>query len=146
MWACSVSRSSRSVARTGAVLLVLLAALVHVLACAHGPTATPAGQADTLLLTSSTSCGQAPEPSQQPTARHTSPAPNGGVHCWGLDAPTVQPPRDVTLAVPAVHITPPSQHLGAQPPTAPPALQPSLPAPGVSSTGQTRSQIGVWRT
>ena len=128
------------------MLLLLLAALVHVLACAHGPTATPAGQTDTLLLASSASCGQTPEGPQQATAWQTGPAHNSGVHCWGLDAPTVQPPRDVTLTVPAVHVTPSAQHLGAQPPTAPEALQPWLPAPGVSSVGQTRSRIGVWRT
>lgn len=146
MWACSVSRSSRSVARTGAVLLVLLAALVHVLACAHGPTATRAGQADSLLLASSASCGQAPERSERTTARQTGPAHDSEVHCWGLDEPTVQPPRDVALAVPAVHVAPSAGHLGAQPPTVPSARGPSLPAPGVSSAGQTRSRIGVWRT
>ncbi|WP_328690025.1 hypothetical protein OHA74_12885 [Streptomyces phaeochromogenes] len=133
-------------ARTGAVLLVLLAALVHVLACAHGPASTPAGQTDTLLLTSSASCGQTPEGPQQTTARQTGPAHNSGVHCWGMDAPTAQPPRDVTLTAPAVHIAPSAGHLGAPPPPVPPALQPSLPAPGVSSAGQTRSRIGVWRT
>ena len=146
MWAGSVSRSSRSVARTGAVLLVLLAALVHVLACAHGPTATPAGQADTPLFASSASCGQAPERPQQTMARQAAPADHGGVHCWGLDEPTAQPPRDVALAVPAVHDASRAEFLGTQPPPPSPALQSTPATPGVSSTGQTRSRIGVWRT
>ncbi|MET9103688.1 hypothetical protein [Streptomyces antibioticus] len=131
-------------ARTGAVLLVLLAALVHVLACAHGPTATPTGQTDSLLLTSTASCGQAPERPQRTTAQQTGPAHDSDVHCWGLDEPTIQPPRDVTLAVPTVHVTPSAEHLGAQPP--PPAAPAVQPTPCVPSPGQTRSRIGVWRT
>ncbi|MGC5244215.1 MULTISPECIES: hypothetical protein [Streptomyces] len=133
-------------ARTGAALLVLLAALIHVLACAHGPTATAAGRADSLLLTSSAASGQAAERPQQTTDGQTAPAHHSGVHCWGLDEPTVQPPRDVALAVPTVHDAPPAEHLDTRPPPASPALQPSPPTPGAPSAGQTRSRLGVWRT
>ncbi|MBA2810239.1 hypothetical protein E0500_023300 [Streptomyces sp. KM273126] len=132
-------------ARTGAVVLALLAALMHVLACAHGPTSTAAGRADSVLLKSSATCGQATEQAQQTTARQTPPAHHSGVRCWGLDEPTVQPPRDVTLADPTVQDAASAGHLDDQP-NASSALQHSPPTPGVPSAGQTRARIGVWRT
>ncbi|ALV33528.1 hypothetical protein AS200_16895 [Streptomyces sp. CdTB01] len=128
------------------MLLVLLAALLHILDCAHGPMAGPSGRADALLLTSSVSCEQGPEASQRTTDRQTAPAQDSRVHCWGLDEPTLQPPRDVALTVPTVHGAPPSEHLGAQPPLALPALRGSPPTPGAPSPEQTRARLGVWRT
>ncbi|MEU9191230.1 hypothetical protein AB0D14_43450 [Streptomyces sp. NPDC048484] len=136
-------------ARTGAALVVLLAALIHALACAHGPTASAAGRADSLLLTSAATSGQAPEqpqPQPQTKAGQTVPAHHNGVHCWGLDEPTAQPPRDLALDVPTVHVAPLAEHLGTQLPPASPALHPSPSTPGVPSAGQTRSRLGVWRT
>lgn len=127
--------------------MVLLAALVHFLACAHGPTTNPAGRADALFLTASESCGAAAKQSQQATIQQTPPAKNDDVHCWGLDESTTQPPRDVALAVPAVVDVPPAEQLGAQTQPLPPAaLQPSPHTPGVPYAGQTRARIGVWRT
>ncbi|MET9831974.1 hypothetical protein ABZ078_22345 [Streptomyces sp. NPDC006385] len=146
MRAGSISRSSRSTARAGAALLVILAALVHVLACAHGPTAGAAGRADSLLLVSSAACGQAHERPEQTTAQQTAPAHNSGVHCWGMDEPTVQPPRDIAVAGPAVHDDPAAEHLGVQLPPAAPALQSLSLMPGLPSAGQTRACFGVWRT
>ncbi|WP_405961249.1 hypothetical protein OG235_36935 [Streptomyces sp. NBC_00024] len=132
-------------ARTGAALLVVLAALMHVLICAHGPTSTAAGRADSVLLKSSATSGQATEQAQRTTAREAAPAHNSGAKCWDLDEPTVQPPRDVTLAEPPDHDAAFAEHLDAQP-TASPSLQPSPPTPGEPSAGQTRARIGVWRT
>ncbi|MFJ3895563.1 hypothetical protein [Streptomyces sp. NPDC090083] len=147
MSAGSDSRSSRSVARTGAVLLVLLAALIHVLDCAHGPTAAPTGRADTLFSASSLRCGPAPELPHRPATGQTAPEDGDGTHCWGLDGPTLQPSRDVTVAEPAVHGLPLAAHPGTRPqPTAAAALRRSAPVPGTPSSDQARARLGVWRT
>ncbi|MFG3531170.1 hypothetical protein ACGF8B_31205 [Streptomyces sp. NPDC047917] len=138
--------NSRSLARAGAVLLVLLAALVHTLDCAHGPTAPFAMRADTLLLMSPAHCGQTAQPGQETTARPTAPEPDSGVRCSGLDEPTAQPPRDVSSAVPSFHTTPVAEAFGTSPALTPPAPQESPAASCVPSTGQTRARLGVWRT
>ncbi|MFG2955009.1 hypothetical protein ACGF5O_14895 [Streptomyces sp. NPDC048291] len=134
-------------ARTGAVLLLLLAALLHVLDCAHGPNADPSGRADTLLLTPSASCTQTPEPAQRTTARQATPGQEGTAHCCGSDEPTLQPPRDVALALPAtVHGTPAARHLGTPAPSAAAAPRHSWPVPDAASPGETQARLGVWRT
>lgn len=146
MRAGSVSRSGRSAAWTGAALLVILAALVHVLACAHGPTAGEAGRTDSLLLTSSVACGQAHERPDQTAAQQTAPAHDSGTHCWGMDEPTVQPSRDTATAMPEVHDDPAAEDLDVQLPPAPAALRSLALIPGLPSAGQTRARFGVWRT
>ncbi|MFF7467641.1 hypothetical protein [Streptomyces sp. NPDC008092] len=146
MRAGPVSDGSRSVARAGAVLLLLLAALLHVLDCAHGPNADPSGRTDTLLPASSASCAPAPGPMQRTTAQQTAPGQEGAGHCCGADEPTLQPPREVALAVPATaHGTPAAPHPGAPPP-ARPAPRHARPAPDAASPGETRARLGVWRT
>ncbi|MBD9730348.1 hypothetical protein IGX29_00655 [Streptomyces sp. H28] len=123
---------------------MILAALVHVLACAHGPTAGAVGRADSLLL-ASTTYGQVHEPAQM-TDQQTAPAHNSGAHCCGMDEPTAQATRVIAVAVPAVHDAPAAEHLGAQLPPEAPALQFLALVPGLPSTGQTRACFGVWRT
>ncbi|WP_435208983.1 hypothetical protein [Streptomyces sp. bgisy034] len=137
----SAPRHHRSASRTGAVLVLLLAALLHVLACAHGP--TPAGEvrADTPLVAAV--CGQTPHDQQQAGTGQSAPYHDSDAHCWGGDEPTVQPPRDVTPALPVVHDAVPGGH------TAVPA-PPSRPGPapvafGGPSAGHARALLGVWR-
>ncbi|MER6080498.1 hypothetical protein [Streptomyces sp. NPDC001833] len=147
MRAGSVFGGSRSVARTGAVLLLLLAALLHVLDCAHGPNGDPSGRADTLLPTSSASCAPAPGQAHRTTAHPTAPGQEGTAHCCGSDEPTLQPPRDVALALPdTVHGDPPAQLHGAPLPLARPAPRHARPAPDAASPAETRARLGVWRT
>ncbi|GAA2643912.1 hypothetical protein GCM10009864_01910 [Streptomyces lunalinharesii] len=132
--------------RAGAVLAVLLTALLHVLGCAHGPTADPALRADAPLYASSAPHRQLPADGPQATRPgRGAPAPDRGPHCCSLDQPTVQPPRDggpvawpVVAALPA---GPAGLHPGVEPSVLHPARAPS-PAP---SDGSTRALLGVWR-
>ncbi|MEU0352759.1 hypothetical protein ABZ302_39025 [Streptomyces sp. NPDC006237] len=130
--------------RTGAVLLVLLAALVHLLACAHGPTYSAAGRADSLLAVS-TSCAHQMEPPQQ-TALQTAPADGDTPQCWGSDEPPVPAPRDIALTVEAAQDALPSEDSGARLTPVPRAAYALLEDPGPSSDGQSRAWLGVWRT
>lgn len=125
---------------------MILAALVHVLACAHGPTSGVAGRTDSLLPTSSVACGQAHEQPEQEAAQQTTPAHNSDAHCWGMDEPTVQPSRDIAVAVPKVHDDPAAEDLGVQLLPASPASRSLSLTPGLPSAGKTRALFGVWRT
>ncbi|MCZ4604207.1 hypothetical protein O3S80_10660 [Streptomyces sp. Lzd4kr] len=136
-------RHHRSASRTGAVLVLLLAALLHVLACAHGPTLADEARADTPLVTAA-ACGQTPHDRQQAGTGQSSPYHDSGAHCWGGDEPTVQPPRDVALALPVVHDALPGVHTVVLAPLSP--HSPAPPASGGQSAGHTRALFGVWRT
>ncbi|MER6628005.1 hypothetical protein ABT301_07180 [Streptomyces sp. NPDC000987] len=143
MTAGSVPWSGRSVARTGAALLVLLAALVHLLACAHGPTSEAAGQADALPA-ASVGCAQHLGPPSDTAGRQPAPGDGTSPHCAGLDEPPVQAPRDAALALEVIQCARPLEDLGAR--LAAPAARPSSVEHGPSSTGRSRSSLGVWRT
>jgi len=148
MSACSAfPGSSRPVSPTGVVLVVLLAALMHVLACAHGPTSTGMGHADAVIHTASMAQGQVSGlTDHEPSVQQHGPARDDDAHCCGTDEPTVQPPRHGARAVHAVHGALPPHQLGAQPSPAPPALRQTPPAPDASSAGNSRAHLGVWRT
>ena len=138
-------RRSRPGSRAGAGLVVLLAALVHLLACAHGPAATTAVRVDA-ILTVSTTCGQASEPTDDPAAQRTTPAEDPQEQCWGTDEPTLQPPRDIAPAAPALHNTLPPGGQADAPIITVRAAPPPDPRPDSASTGQSRARLGVWRT
>ncbi|WP_405613426.1 hypothetical protein [Streptomyces sp. NBC_00076] len=130
---------------TGTALVVLLAALVHVLGCAHGPAAAGAGRADALLVVATASCSQPAAPSGYSALKGLDPTEGGGPHCWSLDGPTAQPPRDISLLAEAAPSLMPAQgttallgQSGAQ--------LPQSPTPPASSVQQERAQLGVWRT
>lgn len=125
--------------RAGAVLVVLLTTLLHVLACAHGPVAADALRADSLLIAAPVAC--APAQSSQ-----TSPTRDADGHCWGLDEPTTQPPRAAGPVDPPVPDVLASALLAARAPAAPAAPHPSPPAPPAPAAGQERARLGVWRT
>ncbi|MFF4837529.1 hypothetical protein [Streptomyces sp. NPDC001315] len=141
----SARHKGRPVPRAGAALVVLLAVLVHLLACAHGSAPVGAGRADALLVVSTASCGQPAVPDDDhSTVKGLDPAQGGGGHCRNLDEPTAQPPRDITLAA-GVHSLLPAEHvdalrgpLGQQPPRYPASAPPSV--------QQERARLGVWRT
>jgi hypothetical protein len=138
----SVRRNIRPGARTGAALVVLLAALMHLLACAHGP--IPAG-ADAIRVVSTASLGQTSRSAAEASTEGQDPAEGGGHHCSNLDEPTTQPPRDITPLAEAVDHALPAEDIdalsgGAQ------KQPPRFPDPAASSIEQERSQLGVWRT
>ncbi|ALV39181.1 hypothetical protein [Streptomyces sp. CdTB01] len=141
----SALRSSRPVARTGAVLVVLVAALVHLLACAHGPTPTGVGQPDA-ILTATVSCAQASGPADDESAvREDGPAQENDVRCWGVDEPTVQPPRAIAPAAEVIQDALPIDPTSVLPGTVGEGPPPP-PAGGTSSAQQQRALLGVWRT
>ncbi|WP_416973048.1 hypothetical protein [Streptomyces sp. 4F14] len=132
MRAVSVSRDTRSAHRAGAALLLALVAVLHLLCCAHGPTAAEPLRADALVVVSSVAC----DPHRSGHVHH-----GGASHCWDADVPTVQPTRDhpvgplaAITAVPAVLLptaAPLPHRAGAPPPPLPP--------------GNDRARLGVWR-
>ncbi|SMF84494.1 hypothetical protein SAMN02745830_06806 [Streptomyces sp. Amel2xC10] len=135
----------RPLSWTGAALVVLLAALVHVLACAHGPAAAGAGRADALLVVSAASCGEPAAPGGDAALQGLDPSGGGGAHCSGADGPTAGPPRDIAPAAEAAHPLPAAQRVDAlsgQPGAHPPPFS-ALP---LSSVPQERARLGVWRT
>ncbi|MEU0720525.1 hypothetical protein ABZ498_25500 [Streptomyces lavendulocolor] len=140
-----VRRQRRPVSWTGAALVVLLAALVHLLACAHGPLAAGAGRADAIPVVSTASCGQPTEPGTDPALKGLDPGDGGGAHCWSLDGPTAQPPRDIALLAEAAHCLLPSERIDALPGQPGAQLPPSRAEPPFS-VPQERAQLGVWRT
>lgn len=143
----------------GAVVVVLLAALLHVLACSHGPTAAPARWADALSKSYAKSCGQqllkrhretGPGTDRSgkgtPAPAENAPAPGNGAHDCSLDEPAVQPSRDLDAAgrpVPAALPAEPAAPGHVVPPAAPDR---SRPRSTESSAGHTRARLGVWRT
>ncbi|MFF0131746.1 hypothetical protein ACFYTG_39565 [Streptomyces mirabilis] len=131
--------------RTGAALVVLLTTLVHVLACAHGPTPTGIGRVDTILATSTANCRHTAAPTGNPTAEEPDPAEDSEAQCWGTDEPTVQPPSDIAPAGEAVPCALPVEPIGALADVVP--GRPLWPPPSTaSSVQQERARLGVWRT
>ncbi|GAA3245910.1 hypothetical protein [Streptomyces labedae] len=139
-----VSRSNRSLSRTGAALVVLMAALVHLLACAHGPAQAGAARADA-ILTAFVSCGPPSEPTSDPARKQAAPAEDGPAQCWGTDEPTVQPPRDLAPAADAPQEAQPVVRADALPGSVRggPPPQSDVGAPPVQGE---RARLGVWRT
>ncbi|MEU6462911.1 hypothetical protein [Streptomyces sp. NPDC046976] len=139
------TRYDRSVPRPGAVLVLLLATLLHLFGCCHGPTASPDARADVLAQASATTPGQLPGDRPGMTAAgQSAPDPGGEAHCSGLDQPTVQP-REAGTGAPLLAAVAPSApadlHLFA-----PPARHRLHPRPPAAPAGETRAQLGVWRT
>ncbi|MEV0736797.1 hypothetical protein AB0I51_12695 [Streptomyces sp. NPDC050549] len=138
----SVRRNIRPGGRTGAALVVLLAALMHLLACAHGP--GPAG-ADAIRVVSAASLGPSSRSAAEAYAEGQDPAEGGGHHCSNLDEPTTQPPRDITPLAEAVAHVLPAEGIDALS-GGERKRPPRFPDPAASSVEPERSQLGVWRT
>ncbi|MFD4259682.1 hypothetical protein ACFWR9_19160 [Streptomyces sp. NPDC058534] len=132
-------------ARSAAAMLVLLAALLHLLACAHSPAVPGTERAVTGRFVAAPH-GQTPASADEHSQRHEPPQHHHVHCCGGEDEPTVQPSRDVALAVHAVHSALTADCLGAQPSPTRLAVHTPPPDPGSSSTGQTRARLGAWRT
>ncbi|MFE3653364.1 hypothetical protein [Streptomyces sp. NPDC059122] len=125
---------------------MLLTTLLHILGCAHGPTAAPALRADLPSYASSATGDRLVADGHRGTAPgRGAPAPDRETHCCALDQPTVQASREDDLAASALVAAVPSGSAGLHPgipPSAPhPARAWSTTVPG----GATRALLGVWR-
>lgn len=127
------------------VLAVLLAILVHLLACAHGPVLTGGERADSIAALSTPSCDQPPPPLTYPAGQAPQPGGGGEQQCVGGDEPSVQAQRGLHQADAAVCDELPGVPSGSgvgcgwhRPP--PPHCSAGLPAQ------QKRACLGVWRT
>ncbi|MFG2881161.1 hypothetical protein ACGFYV_02350 [Streptomyces sp. NPDC048297] len=123
--------------RTGAAILVLLAALLHLLACAHGPAPVsgagfgtlPTGPAAVAVVTADAGSGHDPEQ-----------------HCCHAEEPTVQAPRDADLVLPSAHLAASGDGAAKGFVPAPGPGRSPAPAARGRSVGRSLALLGVWRT
>ncbi|MFH8407057.1 hypothetical protein ACH4FX_20000 [Streptomyces sp. NPDC018019] len=134
-----------SASRTGAVILVLLAALAHVLVCAHGPVPAGGGHVDTPVAAAAFDCAGATEQLADTAAAHSLHGHGTAERCSGPDSPTLQPSRQIISPLPSFPSLAPAGAAEAVPDSAA-ADQPPPPHPGRTSAGQERARFGVWRT
>ncbi|MFE6891486.1 hypothetical protein [Streptomyces sp. NPDC057694] len=135
----SVCRGGRPGVWAWAALVVLLAALMHLLACAHGPVPDGAGRADTIAATSAVATHGATTPS--PDGSRDA---DGDARCRGMDEPTAQPPRDRTAAETVRSAPTAEPHLSSPVPTRERA--PAATHHSECSPQRERARLGVWRT
>ncbi|WTC54953.1 hypothetical protein OH715_06485 [Streptomyces cellulosae] len=140
----SALRDGRSVSRTGAALVVLLAALVHLLACAHGPATAGTVRAN-VIVAASVTCGPTAGPTVAPATGQTAPAEEAPAQCQDRDELTVQPPRDIAPAADATQEAQPAVRADAVSASVRGGLPPRR-GPDASSVQRERALLGVWRT
>lgn len=124
--------------------MVLLAALVHLLACAHGPAPMGVGRADA-IPTAPASCARPAASTDDRVVHQGDPTGEDQSPCCGIDEPTVQPPRDIAPAVDAVPHAVPAERAAAPPLAVRAALLPD-PERDAVPQGQSQARLGVWRT
>ncbi|MGW1191920.1 hypothetical protein [Streptomyces sp. NPDC002559] len=151
----SAEPGSRRAAARWPWLALVLVALIHVVACAHGPLVDGSGRTDLLAVTdtaphaSHTSpAAHAPHAAPRAAAGHApgAPGPCGGEHqgprqCAGLDEPTwAQPGWDKELTP---QQEPPHTEavVSVAAGRAPPVRTAEVPPPG----GGRRAELQVWR-
>lgn len=138
-------KRSRSDSLVGAVVLLVLTALVHVLICSHGPAFSAATRVDTPLAATASRATTAEQ--QDPTYLQTEPANQHPTHCWDANETTVaQPSRGIELAVPAVHHAQPADYVPAQPHPDSPNSAPPFQGARDSVAGRRLAVLGVCRT
>lgn len=134
-----------SASRTGAVILVLLAALAHVLVCAHGPVLAGGGQVDTPVAAAAFDCAGAPGQLTDAAASHSPHGHGRAELCSGPDSPTLQPSRQFASPLPSLPTLVPAGFADAGPDGVAADRSPP-PYPGRTAAGQERARLGVWRT
>jgi hypothetical protein len=128
-----VRRDSRTVSHTGATILVVLAALLHLMGCAHGPASPAVG--DT-LLTGPVAVATAHADSDHDSERH----------CCHEDEPTILASRDTDVPAPsAVEAASVTRVTNDSAPAPWPDLSSEAPVDGLSM-GRSLACLGVLRT
>ncbi|MEV7085724.1 hypothetical protein AB0O07_07495 [Streptomyces sp. NPDC093085] len=131
--------------RAGAALCAVLAALLHVLGCAHGPVlgAPPSGVAAGLVVSA------APAPPGAPAGDRAGRASHGAASCADADEPSVLPQRTELTAAPAADRPLPLDTAEPEE-AAPPGWHSCGPGSGPGGYGtageqRRRAALGVWR-
>ncbi|MFJ9979423.1 hypothetical protein [Streptomyces cyaneofuscatus] len=125
-----------------AALMVLLAVLVHLLGCAHGPALSGEERADSIAAVFGPSCSQPPPPLTYPPGQ--APAGDSDVHCQSGDEPSVQVPRALEQADVVQYDGIPVARDAAA--VGHPSQRPPPPCSASVSAQQKRACLGVWRT
>ncbi|MFE1881989.1 hypothetical protein [Streptomyces diastatochromogenes] len=133
--------------RTVAAVAVLLAALMHLLACAHGPESRASAQSDA-VPTVRVAFAQPGAFSLDPACRPSDQAPGHDhePHCCGGDEPTIQAPREVARALQTVQEALPVTVPASGSAHVPPSAQPAAAETAAFSVGPSPARLGVWRT
>jgi hypothetical protein len=123
---------------------VLLAALLHLLTCAHGPASVPGSDAlptGPVAVTAAAATATVTAATTNADSEH-----DPQEHCCHGDEPTIQAPRDTDRALPSAHVAA-SGDGGTDRSVLAPACGPS-PAPPVRgrSAGRSLALLGVSRT
>ncbi|MFF4037996.1 hypothetical protein [Streptomyces sp. NPDC001816] len=145
MRVCPGHPSSRSAMRAVAAVAVLLAALMHLLACAHGPASPASARYDT-VPTVRIDLAQAGALSPDPACRPSAPDHDDDSHCCGADEPTVQAPRGAARSLQTVHEALPVTVAASRPACVMPSAHPPAAGTAGSSLGPSPARLGVWRT
>ncbi|MFF8431229.1 hypothetical protein ACF07Y_40065 [Streptomyces sp. NPDC016566] len=145
MRVCPDHPSSRSALRAVAAVAMLLTALMHLLACAHGPASPASARSDTVPAVRA-ALAQAGAPAADPGLRPSDPDHDHESHCCGGDEPTIQAPRDAARALQTLHEAPPLTTAVSRPACPVPSTQPPATGTADFSLGPSPARLGVWRT
>lgn len=124
---------------------MLLAALMHLLACAHGPASPASARSDT-VPTTRVAFAQAGTLPPDPACRPSDPDHDDESHCCGGDEPTIQAPRGAARSLQTVHKALPVTVAASRSACVVPSAHP--PAAGTAGfpLGPVPARLGVWRT
>ncbi|MFJ9864227.1 hypothetical protein [Streptomyces sp. NPDC101165] len=145
MRVCPDHPSGRSALRAVTAVAVLLAALMHLLACAHGPTSPASARSDT-VPTARVALAQADAPSPDPACLPSDPDHDDESHCCGGDEPTIQAPRGAARSLPTVHEALPVTVAVSRSACVVPSAHPPAAGTADFSLGPSPARLGVWRT
>lgn len=137
-------RCARPALWARAALCVVLAALIHVLGCAHGPAPAGTERSDAILTVAAT-CEQATNSAHGAALGSAGHHHGGFSACSGVDEPSIQAPRDIGAPQqPAVALQPffDAATLVIAPATTEP---PPGGESGGAPHGRTQALLGVWQ-
>ncbi|MFG2123469.1 hypothetical protein [Streptomyces sp. NPDC048710] len=145
MRVCPGHRSSRSALRAVAAVSVLLAALMHLLACAHGPASPASARSDT-VPTARVAFAQAGALAPDTACRPSDPDHDDESHCCDGDEPTIQAPRNAARSLQTVHEALPVTVAASRSACVAPSAHPPATGTADFSPGPSPARLGVWRT
>lgn len=126
---------------------MLLASLMHLLACAHGP-ASPASERSDTVPTVRVTLAQVGALTLDPACRPSDPDHDhdDDSDCCGGDDPTIQAPRGAARSLQTVHEALPVTVPASRSACVVPSAQPPAAGTADFSPGPSPARLGVWRT